>query len=293
MKTIAIVTAAFLSSAGSAQYGDLFPDVPSNHWVYETLLTLHRENVIVSPLATFFRGGRPPSRMDIANWAVHTSSAMLSRLESAELERTKGDYGLRAARAQAAALGKLAKETDNLAKMAFLFEPELKKRHIDAMALRRDMLSFPRRIERIAAPTPVPAQHATTVQRADLYRQFPNIPENYWAFQTLLNLRQSDIVVLPDEFFRYPRHTAIEFARAAFEACAEFRYRLARLISPGSTDATYKQMKVLHNDIGNLVKMTAEFAEELKWMLVDPLALKKEMESLSRFVEEGRRNDGQ
>jgi hypothetical protein len=51
-------------------------------------------------------------------------------------------------------------------------------------------------------------------------------------------------------------------------------------------------MKVLHKDIANLVKMTDEFAEELKWMHVDPAALNKEMESLSRFVEEGRRNGG-
>lgn len=153
------------------------------------------------------------------------------------------------------------------------------------------MLSFPKRLERIATPTPVPAPFAATVQRVDLSRQFPNIPENDWAFETLWNLKESDIVALPDQFFRYSRHTAIEFARATFEACTEFRYRLARLISPGGTDATYKQMKVLHKDIGNLVKMTDEFAEEFKWMRVDPLALKKEMESLSRFVEAGRRND--
>jgi hypothetical protein len=267
--------------------------VPENHWVYETLLTLHRENVIVSPLATFFRGGRPSSRMDIANWAVHATSAMLSRLEGAELEVTKGENGIRDAKAQASALGKLAKETDNLAKMAFLFEPELKRRHIDAMALRRDMLSFPKRLERIAAQTPIPAPFVATVQRTDLYRQFPNIPENHWAHQTLLNLRESNIIHLEDGFSRYPRHTAIEFARATFEACTEFRYRLARLLSPGSTDdATYKQMKVLHKDIANLVRMTDEFAPELKWMHVDPVPLKKEMESLLRFVEEGRRNDG-
>ncbi|MEO7454056.1 MAG: hypothetical protein ABIV13_04770, partial [Fimbriimonadales bacterium] len=70
------------------------------------------------------------------------------------------------------------------------------------------------------------------------------------------------------------------------------RYRLARLLGQGNENATYKQMKVLHKDIANLVKMTDEFAEELKWMQVDPAALNKEMESLSRFVEEGRRNDG-
>ncbi|MDQ2986579.1 MAG: hypothetical protein M3R13_07640 [Armatimonadota bacterium] len=147
MRAIAIVTAAFLSFAAYAQY-EQFVDLPETHWVYETLAKLSQENVI--PHRPIFRTGRPEDRMELATWTLHACSAMLWRLERAEHAYERSSDGINHAKEDAAFLRKLAKETDNLAKMAFLFEPELKKRHIDAMALRREMLSFPKRIERIA-----------------------------------------------------------------------------------------------------------------------------------------------
>ena len=68
----------------------------------------------------------------------------MNRLEDAERQNewTNSTGG------QAAFLVKLAKETDNLARMAYLFEPELKRRFIDAKALRRELLTFPKRLKK-------------------------------------------------------------------------------------------------------------------------------------------------
>jgi hypothetical protein len=152
MKALAMIVACLLSSVCLAQRDDYFPDVPSNHWVFEALVNLHKAGVISTPLSLVFRGGRPPTRMEVADWTVHASSAMLSRLEAAEQAHQVGDDGIGGARAQAAFLDKHSEETDSLARMAFLFEPELKRRFVDAKALRQELLTFPKRLKDIFEP---------------------------------------------------------------------------------------------------------------------------------------------
>ena len=153
-----MIVACLFSSVCPAQLDDYFPDVPSNHWVYQTLHRLHEEGVVSSRLSTGFYTGPPLRRMDVANWTLHFSSALLSRLEIAE---RAGNATMSGAGAQAAFLGKLAKEIDNLAKMVFVFEPELKRRFVDAMALRRELLTFPKRLGQVLEPqseSPLPRE---------------------------------------------------------------------------------------------------------------------------------------
>src|SRR5688572_3575731 len=144
MKAVALVFAFVLSLQARAQY-DPFPDTPENHWVYKTLYKLQSEKIVDIGLGLFFRGGRPSDRMELAQYTVFACNAMIYKLERAEHDSTSTT-----ARSSAVTLHMLSKETNDLAKMVALFAPEIKKRRVDADGLRREMLSFPKRIERIA-----------------------------------------------------------------------------------------------------------------------------------------------
>ncbi len=302
MKAIAIVAAAVLGSTCLAQYEDYFPDVPSNHWVYETLLKLHRENIIDSPLSLMFRGGRPPSRMDIANWTVHASSVMLERLESAEADTTQST-----SRSKAIFLHLLAKETDNLAKMVFLFEPELKIRHIDAAALRRDMRSFPKRIERVAGVKLGDDPDGRDVPPAD----FANTPKNRWVYAALDSMLNHGILM----GYRFPfpgqrrddRHTKANESREVIAGAMIKTYEklvgiyrsqhesmstdFVKLKEAGDDLARIRRainelssnLKVLagfDDSVSDLIRMTYIFADDIRKQDVDPEKMIRELKEI-------------
>jgi len=286
MKIPALLFAASIAPACLAQY-EAFPDVPENHWVYQTLVKFEQAGIVRTQIG-IFRTGRPFNCMQIAKMAFDTSAALLDLIEKAEWTKERkatawrGEVDEVAFRLQA-----LEKETASLAAIVTAFEKELKLRRVDAKQLNVDLLAFPKRIKGLLAPTQRPAAFDLPEQNSALLEQFPDIPENHWVYKTLLNLRQSNIIDVPDGFFRGSRPAStFEVADVAFDACIVLRHRFAF-----SGSATLKQMKLLREDIANLAKMADKFAAQYKWMLVDHVALRKEMETITEYIERAR-NDG-
>ena len=88
-KTLKLAFSALLGAAmvvpAFAQSGEQFPDVPENHWVYQALLNMKNEGILVGYPDGMFRGGRPMSRYEAAgmmNSAFQKLKGMINGLQS-------------------------------------------------------------------------------------------------------------------------------------------------------------------------------------------------------------------
>src|SRR6185436_10320508 len=77
------VLGAMLIAPAFAQ--ENFPDVPENHWVFQALLNMKNEGILVGYPDGLFRGGRPASRYELAgaiNAAYQKLKGMIAGLQT-------------------------------------------------------------------------------------------------------------------------------------------------------------------------------------------------------------------
>jgi hypothetical protein len=148
MKLFTLVFTAAIAPACLAQY-EAFPDVPENHWVYQTLAKFEQAGIVRTQIG-IFRTGPPFNCMQIARMSFDASAALLDLIEKAEWTKVlkatawRGEVDEVAFRLQA-----LEKETASLAAIVTAFVKELKLRRIDAKQLNADLLAFPKRIKKL------------------------------------------------------------------------------------------------------------------------------------------------
>lgn len=136
---------------------------------------------------------------------------------------------------------------------------------------------------------------------------FPDVPDNHWAYEAVENLKKAGCLVgYPDGLFRGPRPMSrYEFAAAAY-ACYQKMMSMHDDLSKqleelkgmigqgGNVDALKKQiadmqaqidgMKAWGNRIGDLEKMTKEFERELASMGVDMKKMRQDLSDLEGRV---------
>lgn len=132
--------------------------------------------------------------------------------------------------------------------------------------------------------------------------QFPDVPENHWAYQALVNLKDKVLFGYPDGFFRGPRMTSrYELAvaldkmwklmMAQFDGVNSKIAAVEAKIGQGGSDAGLaKQVADLRKDvdamknwgsaINDMKKLTAEFEPQLKQLGVDVNAMKGQMSDM-------------
>lgn len=141
--------------------------------------------------------------------------------------------------------------------------------------------------------------------------QFSDVPENHWAYQALVNLKDKVLFGYPDGFFRGPRMTSrYEMAvaldkmwklmMAQFDGVNAKVAALEAAMGQGGSDAALaKQVADLRKDvdamkgwgtaINDMKRLTAEFEPQLKQLGVDVKAMKDEMSDMDerlRMLEE-------
>lgn len=148
MKLLALVFATAVAPMCLAQY-EAFPDVPENHWVYQTLYKIEQAGIVKFQYGVI-RNGRPADCMEIALMAFDAYDGLLTLIEKAEWTKGRkatswrGEVDEIAFRLQA-----LEKETASLAAIVTAFEKELKLRRVDAKQLNADLLGIPKRIKQL------------------------------------------------------------------------------------------------------------------------------------------------
>jgi hypothetical protein len=134
---------------------DQFPDVPENHWVYQALLNMKNEGILVGYPDGLFRGGRPASRYELAgaiNAAYQKLKGMIGGLQS-QIDAIKemGDLAairreLDALKSQLAAMGKYGDDIAALQRMASTFEKDLAALGVDVEAMKKDLADLATRV---------------------------------------------------------------------------------------------------------------------------------------------------
>ncbi len=134
--------------------------------------------------------------------------------------------------------------------------------------------------------------------------QFPDVPENHWAYEALANMKKNGLLVgYPDGLFRGPRPaTRYEMAvaiHATYQYLKNITDNLAAEIAKLGKDgydhkgledalkalqADVAAMKGWGDDIANLKKMAATFEKELASLGVDVEAMKKDLKDLNDRV---------
>src|SRR5688572_924934 len=156
---LGVVIGAALAVPSFAQ-GDQFPDVPENHWVYQALLNMKNEGILVGYPDGMFRGGRPMSRYEAAgmmNSAFQKLKGMINGLQSQIDAIRDGTQGpnpdlpairreLDALKAQVAAMGRYGDDIANLQRMAATFERDLAAMGVDVEAMKRDLADLAERV---------------------------------------------------------------------------------------------------------------------------------------------------
>lgn len=143
---------------------------------------------------------------------------------------------------------------------------------------------------------------AMTVVPALAQDNFPDVPENHWAYEALENLKREGILVgYPDGRYRGPRFmTRYEFAvalNAAYKKMMSMHSGLADqieemkgMVGKGSDgdlksqlDELKKQLASMKNwgdEIASIKKMAGTFEKELASLGVDVEAMKKDLEAM-------------
>lgn len=163
-KTLKLAFSALLGAAmvvPAFAQGEQFPDVPENHWVYQALLNMKNEGILVGYPDEMFRGGRPASRYELAgaiNAAFQKLKGMIGGLQS-QIDALKGMTGsgdpeqmaqlrreLDALKAQLASMSRYGDDIDALKRMAATFERDLAAIGVDVEAMKRDMADLADRV---------------------------------------------------------------------------------------------------------------------------------------------------
>jgi hypothetical protein len=163
-KTLKLAFGALLGAAmvvpAFAQSGEQFPDVPENHWVYQALLNMKNEGILVGYPDGMFRGGRPASRYELAgaiNAAYQKLRGMIMGLQE-QIDAIKGMPGgnpdemaalrreLDALKAQVAAMSRYGDDIDALKRMTATFERDLAAMGVDVEAMKRDLADLAERV---------------------------------------------------------------------------------------------------------------------------------------------------
>lgn len=159
---LGVVLGAALAVPSFAQ-GDQFPDVPENHWVYQALLNMKNEGILVGYPDGMFRGGRPASRYELAgaiNAAFQKLKGMIMGLQDQidAINRMPGGNAeemaalrreLNALKDQVAAMGRYGDDIANLQRMAATFERDLAAMGVDVEAMKRDLADLAERVGRL------------------------------------------------------------------------------------------------------------------------------------------------
>ena len=156
---LGVVLGAALAVPSFAQ-GEQFPDVPENHWVYQALLNMKNEGILVGSPDGMFRGGRPMSRYEAAgmmNTAYQKLRGMIMGLQD-QIDAIKAGTGgqdpdlaairreLDALKQQVAAMGRYGDDIANLQRMAATFERDLAAMGVDVEAMKRDLADLAERV---------------------------------------------------------------------------------------------------------------------------------------------------
>ncbi len=164
-KTLKLAFSALLGAAmvvPAFAQGEQFPDVPENHWVYQALLNMKNEGILVGYPDGMFRGGRPASRYELAgaiNAAFQKLKGMIGGLQS-QIDALKGMTGqggdpevmaqmrreLDALKAQMDSMARYGDDIDALKRMAATFERDLAAIGVDVEAMKRDMADLADRV---------------------------------------------------------------------------------------------------------------------------------------------------
>ncbi|MFM9872247.1 MAG: hypothetical protein ACKVQS_02135 [Fimbriimonadaceae bacterium] len=137
---------------------------------------------------------------------------------------------------------------------------------------------------------------------------FPDVPENHWAYQALQNLKDKVLFGYPDGFYRGPRMTSrYEFAVALDKMwklmMAQFDGVNAKISAleknagkGGDNGDMAKQLADLRNDVNSMKswkgsidsmqKMVKEFEPQLQQLGVDVKAMKSDMSDMDRRLTE-------
>lgn len=146
---------------------DMFPDTPENHWAYEALENLKRENILVGYPDGLYRGGRPASRYEMAV-AIYNAFRRLKGITDGLEEKIRAleeqigqggggeTGGLRELRDQ---LGALRNDVNsmrgwgddiaNLKRLADTFEKEIASLGVDVESMKKDLASIEERVSRL------------------------------------------------------------------------------------------------------------------------------------------------
>jgi len=165
-KTLKLAFGALLGAAmvvPAFAQGEQFPDVPENHWVYQALLDMKNEGILVGYPDGMFRGGRPASRYELAgaiNAAFQKLKGMIGGLQS-QIDALKNMPGgnaeemaalrreLDALKQQVAAMSRYGDDIDALKRMTATFERDLAAMGVDVEAMKRDLADLAERVGRL------------------------------------------------------------------------------------------------------------------------------------------------
>ena len=135
--------------------------------------------------------------------------------------------------------------------------------------------------------------------------QFPDVPENHWAYEALANMKKNGLLVgYPDGLFRGPRPATRYEMAVAIHATYQYlknitdnlNTEIEAIKSKSGPDMTgirealdalkadVAAMKGWGDDIANLKKMAATFEKELASLGVDVEAMKKDLKDLNDRV---------
>jgi hypothetical protein len=166
-KTLKLAFSALLGAAmvvPALAQGEQFPDVPENHWVYQALLNMKNEGILVGYPDEMFRGGRPASRYELAgaiNAAFQKLKGLMNGMQS-QIDALKGmtqggdpeamaalRRELDALKAQLASMSRYGDDIDALKRMAATFERDLAAIGVDVEAMKRDMADLADRVKKL------------------------------------------------------------------------------------------------------------------------------------------------
>jgi len=139
-----------------------FPDIPENHWVFQALLNMKQEGILVGYPDGLFRGQRPASRYELAgaiNAAYQKLKGMMGGLQSqidalkeagpggiskAELDALRAD--LERLKSDMDAMRKYGDDIAALQRMATQFEKDLAGLGVDVEAMKKDLSDLAARV---------------------------------------------------------------------------------------------------------------------------------------------------
>jgi hypothetical protein len=153
-----------------AQDGN-FPDVPENHWVFQALLNMKNEGILVGYPDELFRGARPATRYELAgaiNAAYQKLKGMIGGLQN-QIDAIKGMGGaegvskadfdamkaeLDKLKQDLASMSRWGDDIANLKKMVATFEKDLAGLGVDVEAMKKDLSDLAARVSELEKHKP-------------------------------------------------------------------------------------------------------------------------------------------